>query len=134
MASRWNWSHERALRVPILVFPQELGHNLFLFHGGNEDCNYKPNYNSVMNYACQFSGIDNNCTPPGNGVLNYSSGNRIDLDENNGTCGNAHTTLLDFNDWDNLQFGGWSNADGAMLIQVPQRIITEQPVPAECTN
>ena len=28
----------------------ELGHNLFLQHGGNESCNWKPNYDSVMNY------------------------------------------------------------------------------------
>ena len=28
----------------------ELGHNLGLEHGGNEEKNYKPNYYSVMNY------------------------------------------------------------------------------------
>jgi len=70
----------------------ELGHNLFLFHGGNDNCNYKPNYNSVMNYRYQFPGIDDDCTPPGNNVLDYSIGDRIDLDENDldeaeGTCG-----------------------------------------------
>ncbi len=70
----------------------ELGHNLNLRHGGNTDCNYKPNYNSVMNYRYQFPGIDNNCTPPGDGVLNYSIGDRIVLNENSlnenaGTCG-----------------------------------------------
>jgi len=70
----------------------ELGHNLFLLHGGNTNCNYKPNYNSVMNYRYQFPGIDTNCTPPGNGVLDYSIGDRItlnenSLDENAGICG-----------------------------------------------
>jgi len=70
----------------------EVGHNLNLRHGGDENCNYKPNYNSVMNYKYQFSGIDDNCTPSGDGVLSYSNGNRIDLNENNlnennGTCG-----------------------------------------------
>lgn len=71
----------------------ELGHNLTLFHGGpNDVCNWKPNYNSVMNYRYQFPGIDSNCTPPGDGVLDYSIGDRIpldenDLDENEGTCG-----------------------------------------------
>ena len=70
----------------------ELGHNLLLHHGGDVSCNYKPNYNSVMSYKYQFPGVDNDCTPPGNGVLNYSIGDRIDLDENdldenNGTCG-----------------------------------------------
>jgi len=77
----------------------ELGHNLLLRHGGDVDCNYKPNYNSVMNYSFQFPGIDNNCTPPGDGVLNYSIGDRIsldenDLDENDGTCG---TSAWDWN-------------------------------------
>ncbi len=71
----------------------ELGHNLLLLHGGfGNNCNYKPNYNSVMNYRYQFPGIDSNCTPPGNGVLDYSVGDRIsldetNLDENDGTCG-----------------------------------------------
>ena len=70
----------------------ELGHNLDLRHGGNTNCNYKPNYNSIMNYKYQFPGIDNNCTPPGDGVLDYSIGDRITLNENNlnenlGTCG-----------------------------------------------
>lgn len=70
----------------------ELGHNLGLRHGGFENQNYKPNYNSVMNYMYQFPGIDTDCTPPGNGLLSYSVGTRPDLDENNvdernGVCG-----------------------------------------------
>jgi hypothetical protein len=60
----------------------ELGHNLGLRHGGNENQNYKPNYNSVMSYQYQFSGVDNNCTIPGNGVLAYSHGTRPSLNEN----------------------------------------------------
>jgi len=60
----------------------ELGHNLNLQHGGFESCNWKPNYNSVMNYKYQFPGADNNCTPPGDGVLDYSRGTRIALNEN----------------------------------------------------
>jgi hypothetical protein len=31
-------------------FSHELGHNLNLRHGGNDDINYKPNYISIMNY------------------------------------------------------------------------------------
>lgn len=144
----------------------EIGHNLALGHGGNVSCNYKPNYNSVMNYKYQFAGIDNDCTPPGDGVLSYSTGDRIDLDENdldenNGTCGPgapwdwnensttensvtvninkyddeiAHcgdelTTLRDHDDWSSIYFGGLGDAAGVM--EVPQEIITEQPVPAE---
>ncbi len=60
----------------------ELGHNLNLHHGGTaSDPNWKPNYNSVMNYEYQFSGIDTDCTIPGNGMLDYSNGNRPSLDE-----------------------------------------------------
>ena len=35
----------------------ELGHNLNLKHGGNDDNNCKPNYLSVMNYFLQFTDI-----------------------------------------------------------------------------
>jgi len=70
----------------------EIGHNFGLRHGGFENCNYKPNYNSVMNYIYQFPGVDEDCDYPGDGLLDYSRGTRItldesDLDENLGTCG-----------------------------------------------
>jgi len=82
-------SSERVYANTIL---HEAGHNLSLRHGGNDNCNHKPNYNSVMSYKYQFPGVDNNCTPPANGVTDFSIGDRIDLDENNldennGTCG-----------------------------------------------
>jgi hypothetical protein len=35
----------------------ELGHNLGLDHGGDDDKNYKPNYLSIMNYQFQYSGV-----------------------------------------------------------------------------
>ncbi len=44
----------------------ELGHNLNLRHGGDVGINYKPNYNSVMNYDFQFAGIDTDCQGCGN--------------------------------------------------------------------
>jgi len=70
----------------------ELGHNLALLHGGDSDINFKPNYNSVMNYAYQFDGIDIDCKPPGDHVLDYSSRRRPSLDESalderRGICG-----------------------------------------------
>lgn len=40
----------------------ELGHNLGLRHGGNENINYKPNHYSIMNYMYQFAGLS---TTPG---------------------------------------------------------------------
>ncbi len=36
----------------------ELGHDLGLLHGGNDDDNYKPNYLSIMNYEYQFYGFE----------------------------------------------------------------------------
>ncbi len=79
----------------------ELGHNIGLRHGGNSDTNYKPNYNSVMNYRYQFPGVDTDCNVSGNGVLNFSTGGRIvlvesALNEANGVCGPG-TVALDWN-------------------------------------
>ena len=72
----------------------ELGHNLNLRHGGNVNTNRKPNYNSVMSYNYQFYGVDDDCTPQENGVLDYSHGVNPPLDEENlnetlGICGGA---------------------------------------------
>lgn len=77
----------------------EFGHNLGLRHGGDENLNYKPNYNSVMNYRFQFPGADGNCNSIGDGVLNYSIGANISLNENallevQGVCG---ATAIDWN-------------------------------------
>ena len=77
----------------------ELGHNLGLHHGGFESRNYKPNYNSVLNYRYQFPGADSSCNAFGNGVLDYSHGLNIALDENAldeaaGVCG---ATPIDWN-------------------------------------
>lgn len=97
----------------------ELGHNLGLRHGGSTNCNYKPNYNSVMNYRYQFPGVDADCDVSGDGVLNYSIGDRLtvnenDLDEDVGICGapsldwNGNTIMessvaVDLNSADDLQ-------------------------------
>jgi hypothetical protein len=135
----------------------ELGHNLGLRHGGNVDTNYKPNYNSVMNYRYQFPGVDTNCTVAGDGLLDYSRGTRAALDENAlsetaGICsgvdvdwnGNAvidpgtvasdinngdglFGVLTDNDDWAALSYTGIGDGDGASLL--PPEIITEQPVP-----
>lgn len=48
----------------------ELGHNLGLRHGGNDDNNYKPNYLSIMNYEYQFYGFEIGGTV---GALDYSA-------------------------------------------------------------
>jgi hypothetical protein len=71
----------------------ELGHNLGLLHGGDSFCNYRPNYNSVMNYRFSFPGVDLDCDSYGDGVPDFSRGLRppIDehaVDERKGVCGN----------------------------------------------
>ncbi|HKE49185.1 MAG TPA: hypothetical protein VKB52_14065 [Rhodanobacteraceae bacterium] len=68
----------------------ELGHNLGLRHGGDEDCNDKPNYDSVMNYRYQFTGAVD-CTQHPLGRPDYSRGTHAPLNENalverNGIC------------------------------------------------
>lgn len=44
----------------IGTFIHELGHNLGLRHGGNDNINWKPNYLSVMNYRFQTWGVYRN--------------------------------------------------------------------------
>ncbi len=71
----------------------ELGHNLGLRHGGNVNLpNWKPNYNSVMNYRFQLAGVDADCDGVGDIAMAYSQGLRPQLDENavidaDGVCG-----------------------------------------------
>jgi len=79
----------------------ELGHNLGLHHGGFEACNGKPNYNSLLNYRYQFSGLDDLCEGSGRELSSegYSDGSRPSLDEAAldefaGVCGG---TVLDWN-------------------------------------
>jgi len=55
-------------RVVATVLMHELGHNLGLRHGGNENRNKKPNYLSVMNYSFSVSGIIRDGVP----TLDYS--------------------------------------------------------------
>jgi hypothetical protein len=88
----------------------ELGHNLGLRHGGDEDVNYKPNHYSVMNYMYQFAGLSDtpnsiyaaeryylannlygktycnlveNSPCTSNFRMSYSDGSSMNLDENN---------------------------------------------------
>ncbi|HET8757307.1 MAG TPA: hypothetical protein VFM58_14915, partial [Solirubrobacteraceae bacterium] len=55
----------------------ELGHNLGLRHGGDDDGNYEPNRLSIMNYAFQFTGLPR---VDGTRVLDYAR-LAVDLDE-----------------------------------------------------
>ncbi len=51
-------SLNRLINYQATTIMHELGHNLGLKHGGNEDTNYKPNYWSIMNYLYQLEGLD----------------------------------------------------------------------------
>jgi hypothetical protein len=133
----------------------ELGHNLGLQHGGSDSTNYKPNYNSVMNYLYQFPGVDTNCTPPGDGLLDYSRNQRNTLDEtalvesigicnnvpwdwnNNGNIdpGTIHadlnfdafeSTLTDFDDWANLVYR-WQSSPFSR--SAPRAVACDNPAP-----
>lgn len=88
----------------------EIGHNFGLLHGGGTGCNYRPNYNSVMNYRYQFSGTDDDCNGLGetNGptatFADYSEGLRESLDEANlderrGVCAHLGPPFIAI-DWD----------------------------------
>lgn len=60
----------------------EIGHLLGLHHGGFEVCNNKPNYNSLMNYRYQFSGVDAQCDAQGDPMVDdFSRGTLLSLDE-----------------------------------------------------
>jgi len=59
--------------VRARVLMHEFGHNLGLQHGGNDEVNWKPNYQSVMNYAYTLKNFT--------GGLDYSTGTLDTLHE-----------------------------------------------------
>jgi len=107
----------------------ELGHNLGLRHGGDEDNNYKPNYISTMNYLYQLNGLPtmgnnegdrllfwlwgegsmydfiNSCYDPIDSfIIDFSDGISSNLDENNldeiSGFGRTESGYIDFNNND----------------------------------
>lgn len=116
----------------------EVGHNLNLSHGGARNAqaglNYKPNYNSVMNYRYQFSGVDTGCDVNADNYLDYSRGGRITLDESSvdeqaGVCGNVPIDwnqdgddtdsgiTLDLQEYDNGPGGGSDNGSSSDILE-----------------
>jgi hypothetical protein len=135
----------------------ELGHNLGLFHGGGDGLNYKPNYNSVMNYQYQFPGVDTDCVVGGDGRLDFSGNQRIVLDENAlresaGICGspghdwnangaissdliqadinsdNQYSVLNDYDDWGHLRLA-WQSPPGIARSAEQQIYCDNRPPP-----
>lgn len=99
----------KLINMQASTLMHELGHNLNLRHGGDEDDNYKPNYWSVMNYLYQLNGLDASpsgstaylrwrkerygsisvcdlanspCDAPSQFIMNYSDGTSQALNEN----------------------------------------------------
>ncbi len=75
----------RSAQSEALTFWHELGHNVGLRHGGNENDNRKPNYLSLMNYLYSFAGVPGAAGPVNrfndqtlvtlvNGTLNEADG------------------------------------------------------------
>ncbi len=79
------------------VTVHELGHNLGLDHGGPYDgCNYKPNYDSVMNYGNGAYDTDCDGLLEANPLFSVGALEPLDenaLDESLGVCGS-------WEDWD----------------------------------
>jgi hypothetical protein len=84
----------------------EMGHNIGLRHGGNDDSNYKPNYLSIMNYEYQFYGFGIGGL---NNVLDYSrvrvaSFNELSVNEVSAFTPVAPTTEVDLARISGLRF------------------------------
>ncbi|MGC1375586.1 MAG: DNRLRE domain-containing protein [Anaerolineales bacterium] len=60
------------------TFMHELGHNLGLRHGGNDQVQYKPNFLSIMNYSFQTRGLSMDGM---DGYFDYSRFDQPTLDE-----------------------------------------------------
>ncbi|MBD1582105.1 Ig-like domain-containing protein [Pseudoalteromonas sp. S16_S37] len=93
----------------------ELGHNLGLLHGGNDNANFKPNHVSVMNYMYQLDGLptignnegdryfrmfyrDNaNCFPEGSEIINgpFGSIENFTISYSHGTNTTINEALID---------------------------------------
>lgn len=57
LSSNTTSNTNRLINFQASTLMHELGHNLGLLHGGNENDNNKPNYFSIMNYLYQLNGL-----------------------------------------------------------------------------
>lgn len=76
------------INIQASTIMHELGHNLGLLHGGNEERNHKPNYVSIMNYMYQLEGLPS---------IGINEGDRFyyTADNHNGNngCGSENNTM-----------------------------------------
>ncbi|WP_084282259.1 carbohydrate-binding protein [Deefgea rivuli] len=102
----------------------ELGHNLGLFHGGDEGKNNKPNYLSVMNYEYQLNGVPSDPTDiseriyyrqnglghatPGKAANTYGVCELLD-----GPCSNRF--VVDYSDGTSMPLNEWGLDEAKMI-------------------
>lgn len=92
------WGDNVSSATYVGTFIHELGHNLGLLHGGNDNVNFKPNYFSIMNYRYQIKGV-----PRTDGSLyfgysteRFSTLNERSLYEEDGFGPESHGFLYDY--------------------------------------
>jgi hypothetical protein len=96
------------------VIMHELGHNLGLRHGGNEDTNHKPNYWSTMNYLYTSNGLDqapNASTAYQRWRLEKGDGTPSLCNLSNSPCGSPSQFIINYSD------GSSSNLNEAALSE-----------------
>jgi hypothetical protein len=104
-----NWGFATIAGIPLnqLINMQastlmhELGHNLGLRHGGNEDTNYKPNYWSIMNYMYQLNGLDqspNASTAFQRWRREIGDGSPTQCSLSNSPCGSPSQFIMSYSD------------------------------------
>jgi len=79
IVSLGNWGlaadSNRLINYQASTLMHEWGHNLGLYHGGDDSDNYKPNYYSIMNYHYQLAGLPALNNNPGDRYYLYRRNN-----------------------------------------------------------
>lgn len=112
LASGTTANNNRLDNYQATTLMHELGHNLGLLHGGNEDANHKANYISVMNYLYSFAGLPTIGTDEGDRYRLFRAGAGCATagEDNLTNSPTATTFVLDFSTGTSLPL-----AEGALL-------------------
>lgn len=101
----------KLINIQASTIMHELGHNLGLLHGGDEERNNKPNYLSIMNYLYQLEGLPTVGDNEGDRFY-YSS----DRQNGSNACSSADNTMTNPVDGDYNNFIiDYSDGSSAML-------------------